>query len=535
MVVYLLLMGGSLRNKRDLNKVTMSDKLNNLRSLLDDRKFTQLSMAAKNLLELNPGNVEIMELLAYGLQQQGRFREAVEVCTRACKVESNSWMINFVAGICLKSLSDYKGAIKFLIRAANISPNDTQTAKVLLESEAAAGNIAEGFKRYLSHCKNLGKNKNKILTAPIKSVRNWALEVGLELKDAGEPEYIPYIDPNIQGQKTKPFTTSVKTEQPYIVEISNATIFSQSSLLLTSDLNILSDVAGHPRFGRYVSLAYEAIATTLSPELVAIDYDDYRELEISEGVWMSGLASNSFGHWLPEFLPKLQFYQRHSGFKSMTIIVDEDMPPSHLQHLRRLVENEIFFLPKKTSLRCKKLLVASLPTFYPVELNSNSIPHWEIGALSPRALKFVRGEIDPVPLASRRIFLSRKSMKWRRLLNEEEISVSLIEFGFEIICLEELDVYSQIRLMQEAEWIVAPNGSALLNLIFAHKDVNVLILSQSNLFNWGNFQGPMNALGYRPTFLVDLDSTELNSKHADYSIPVTLIKKTLIEMGLKQE
>jgi capsular polysaccharide biosynthesis protein len=125
-------------------------------------------------------------------------------------------------------------------------------------------------------------------------------------------------------------------------------------------------------------------------------------------------------------------------------------------------------------------------------------------------------------------------MKWRRLLNEAEIAAELSKSGFETVFLEEMDAGQQIDLVRRAEWIVAPNGSALLNLIFSDPAVKLLILSQPGLFNWGTFQGPMRSLGYHPVWLCGEEVAAGNFKHADYSVSIKHLRKALAGMGLKE-
>ncbi len=123
-------------------------------------------------------------------------------------------------------------------------------------------------------------------------------------------------------------------------------------------------------------------------------------------------------------------------------------------------------------------------------------------------------------------------MLWRRLLNEEEIASELTPLGFETVFIEDLDMRSQIFLFQRAAWIVAPNGSALLNLVFADPSVRLIILSQPELFNWGTFEGPMRSLGYDPVWICGDEIPAANNKHSSYSIPVERIVRALAEMGL---
>ena len=125
-------------------------------------------------------------------------------------------------------------------------------------------------------------------------------------------------------------------------------------------------------------------------------------------------------------------------------------------------------------------------------------------------------------------------MKWRRLLNEEEIAADLLTLGFETIFIEEMSVDEQIDLFQQAQWIVAPNGSALLNLIFADTTTKLLVLSQPNLHNLGTFQGPMDALGYQSLFVCGDYVLAEDAKHSDYQVPVQRIRMALSSQGMTE-
>ena len=118
----------------------------------------------------------------------------------------------------------------------------------------------------------------------------------------------------------------------------------------------------------------------------------------------------------------------------------------------------------------------------------------------------------------RKLYLSRKSRTWRRLVNEDEICATLAARGFEILLPEEMSVEEQVRMYQGAKLVVAPNGSAVLNAVFAPKDLKLILLQQRAFFNWGTYYGLMQELGYDVTFFCGDEETE--QKHSDYSIPV---------------
>lgn len=510
------------------------DPLEALRRHSANSRWVDLEKEGRELLDIQPGEIEALELVAYSLQQQGKYQEAVELCERAYAIAPKRWMINFVAGVSCKAFGLPQEASVWLLRAASIAPNDPQTARLLLESQIEVGGADASVGAYRLHRQRLGY-QGVVVVAPVQNVRDWALAYGLHVLVVGEQQETMYEAPHVWGQSRAPARETVVNNLPYVVEIPDARIFSRSSLILTSDNTVLSDVAGHPEFGKFVGLSYEDVVLFQKDGKVVLDFEAYETQEIAAGIWMSGLASNAFGHWLPEFLPKLQFLQHHPDFSSLPIIIDDDMPASHIEHLRRLVENPLVVLPAKTSFLCRRLLIAPTPTFSPVELLPNNIPAHQVGALSLRALDFLRqGVTAGCSQPGQRFFLGRRGMKWRRLLNEEDISTDLASLGFSTVYMEDMTASQQITLFQTAEWIVAPNGSALLNLIFADTNIRLLVLSQSNLFNWGNFQGPMNTLGYSPVFLCGEEADAVDQKHADYVVPLPAIRRALSVMGLNE-
>jgi capsular polysaccharide biosynthesis protein len=437
--------------------------------------------------------------------------------------------------VSLQSLGKHGEAYTFLRRAHDLSPSDDQATLRLVEVIAAVDGLEAAAAEYLETARLLARDAS-ILTAPVRRVEDWAQEVGLKLLPAGEVEEIPFVPPRLWGEPPVNEATIALSNKPYVADIANARIFSHSSLILTSDGVVLSDSGADPRFGHAVSFVYESIVLAQRSGSVLITLDNMETREVEAGIFLAGLASDYYGHWVPEFLPKLQFLQHHPDFNDLPIIVDANMPQSHYDHLRRLVDNDLILLDARQSLICGRLLIAPSPTFFPVELFPNEIPVEEMPGLSPRAMRYFRGaeRASPARRPAKRIFLARKSMQWRRLLNEEEIERTLAGLGFETVLMESLSAAEQIELFAQAEWIVAPNGSALLNLVFANTMVKLLVLIQPNLFNWGTFQGPMGELGYDTWCLQGDYAISESQKHSDYRISVDRLRAALAGMGLSE-
>ena len=80
---------------------------------------------------------------------------------------------------------------------------------------------------------------------------------------------------------------------------------------------------------------------------------------------------------------------------------------------------------------------------------------------------------DNVPFA-KRIFLSRKDCN-RRNINENELKPILDKYGFEFVYSGEMDILSQARMFNQAEYIIGPSGAAFTNLLFCSKGCQVLL------------------------------------------------------------
>lgn len=509
------------------------DPLQALYALSEGRQWQGLEEAALSLLR-DEGADEALSLLAYGLQQQGRLEEAAHFAAVAARITPTRWLSQFIAGVAFLGTGRAADAAAHLRQALQLSPADPQTVRRFLQAVTQAEGVERAAQEYRALCEHAGIAAD-IVVAPVRSVLDWARANGVPVLAAGEVEAIPFEPPRVWGQAATQQAGSALSNEPYVADLANVRIFSNSGILLAPDGTALSDTGGDARFGHIVSFAYDAPVLAQGPGQVLLGLADYTTREIEEGMLLSGLASNAFGHWLPEFLPKLQFLQQHPDYARLPLVVDAGMPQAHFDHLRRLSSNPLVLLQAGESLLCKRLLVAPAPAFIPVEILPHTIPERELPGLSPRALRFLRGDAAPDGRGPgpRRIFLGRRKLQWRRLLNEEEIAQALQGLGFETVYIEDLGVEEQIALFRGAGWIVGPNGSALLNLVFADPAVKLLVLSQGDLFNLGTYQGPMEALGYRPLFVCGEEPAGVNNKHADYVVPLDRVLGALRDLGLE--
>jgi capsular polysaccharide biosynthesis protein len=82
---------------------------------------------------------------------------------------------------------------------------------------------------------------------------------------------------------------------------------------------------------------------------------------------------------------------------------------------------------------------------------------------------------NPIGRRNARLYIARRGT--RRVANAAQIESFLTKRGFTIHTLDDSSIDQQIDLFSEAEWVVAPHGAELGNLLFCAPGTKVLELS----------------------------------------------------------
>jgi hypothetical protein len=419
-----------------------------LNELVKKNKWKELLDQGRQLILAKEPSREAIEFVIYSLQQGGQLEGVCEMGPTATKLFPGYWIFPFLTGYALRNLGRDTESIEYLRLANSINSTDPQILKELIKviTELDGIEVASSFYAGNKGCQ-LGDSAG-IDVMSLSSTYDWAIKTGQTIFNTGDIEEIPFVMPKVLGQSSMQRVKFESSNKPYVVELNCVRIFSKSSIVVTSNSVALNDTGGDKKFGDLVDFCYEKIVVARKGEKVLLDFRGFTVREIEAGIFLSGLASDAFGHWLPEFLPKLESLKKHPEYNSFPIIVDADMPESHFDHLKRLTNNSLILLQQNESLFCHRLLVSPSPTFFPVETFPNDARINKLSVLSPRALKFVRAADDYVeatPFSNhRKIFLGRKNRAWRRLINEEEIAISLGKIGCEYIFTEEMTAGEQI-------------------------------------------------------------------------------------------
>ncbi len=522
-----------------------------LRTMAQTRQFREVIEIYKNR-QIDP-KAPASDLIGYCYYQLTNYSEAIGHLKKALAFWPKDYYSSFFLAVCLNCLNKKTEAIAQFLNCLHL--HEDRAGEILEHLLPLASEIAD-FKKcketfaeintaiaklgptnpYIAKVLFYQRRESEITPEMLQGSLFCRFYCAKDLTDAGHGRFISLGKPEklrfVRFGEVSDLW--VDTCPPYVAEISNAKIVSGSSLIFVDENQILSEALADKEFGQFADMQYEKIVSARRNDALLVKQFE-PETEISQGIMLCGITSRSYGHWFAEFLPKLRFFENHPRFSEIPIIIDEGMPQSHYDFLSILTNNPTHRLAQGSSLRIKNLLVAPTDTFFPLDLVKNhKVPPERQSNLTIGALRYIgekiRKHFGETTNPTSRIFLSRRSSQWRRLLNEKLIIEELHKLNFKTVYIEDFTFEKQVQIFRSAEFIVAPNGSALNNLIFSNPNIKVLVLGQKHLFNWGGWFGSFMELGYSLQYLSDDSIGNKNEKHLDYSIPVSIVKRKVKEM-----
>ncbi len=514
-----------------------------LRELIGQNRFQDAIAFAERARAAFPTDPTLAGLQAYLCLRLGRGEQAVANATEALRLGADDSMTMLVLGLAYRGRGRHAEAAETLLDAHRRFPDQVNIAGMLIEEMAEAHGIEATRPVFDEVFANLPDRDVAliwakalfaaevddglppgILSASVMSISDWLAQAGQAPAWMGEREIMRVENPPVFGEPAgDPSRIDAEGYIPYACALRGATILSHSNLILMPDGVVLNDTVADPQWGQFLDLPHDKTVIGQRGQRLLLDVGKHPLAEIEGAVMLSGWVSEHFGHWIPEYLCRLSYLEQHPRFAALPIVVDAGMPPQHLEFLSLLVPNRIIELPGGSALKVGELIVASPACFFPVHLKPNhTVPPQNQGGLPIGGFRYLQRRVAdrlPAPAAhDRKLYLARKASTWRRLLNEDEVIAALTAQGFEILLPETMSIADQIRMYQGASLVVAPNGSSLINAVFAPKDLKLLVLSQRGMFNWGTFYGLMRELDYDLTFFCS--GQETDEKHADYSIDV---------------
>ena len=226
--------------------------------------------------------------------------------------------------------------------------------------------------------------------------------------------------------------------------------------------------------------------------------DTSRSLKL-KGEYILGISPfiSSYYHFITDLLPYLLEAPAHP------ILIPQNMPASYVAFLQRCGFSTFTLNPDQVY--CVEHLFIPMLTY----------PDWNLEKI--RTLQDLSRQLVPLPSQSRtpyrRLYVSRKLVKKRHLINEEELLPWLHKYGFQRVFLERLPITEQVQMMRETSHLISPHGAGLVNTLFTPPSTVILeirpILTSGQFcfeqlcsYGWPHYEYLVPPK--RPTFCLDV-------------------------------
>lgn len=250
---------------------------------------------------------------------------------------------------------------------------------------------------------------------------------------------------------------------PFVAEMEDVTVLGPSGLGITSDSKFIKDTVASEwssvsRIEKILSRSiqqngYRKIRDCVRSPLASSD----RRIPVATTlipVWQN------YYHWTLECLPKLlgiETYYEQTG-ESPIILLPPD-PSSWMRESLELVSADWVELANLQSgtTYVSQFVAPSYPSPSRIEC------FW-LRDRAQNAVDITEQKENGYPS---QIYVTRRNANVRRIKNEQEVLEVLSEFNIVPYALETLSVTEQIRLFANAEFVIAPHGAGLANLIYS--------------------------------------------------------------------
>ena len=264
---------------------------------------------------------------------------------------------------------------------------------------------------------------------------------------------------------------TAQTFPPRVTRLDQGSVLGLSFLPVTRDkltcLNFFIHNPGNP--DKFMNSEVADTVRHVATDSIAGRFDGLDRYD--EGV----LVGNhwNFGHWLYNHLARLALVASAPRLEGVPLVVGENILPSHLECLERMgfPDPMLIRLRKGRLARFRTLWVPTMPL-----CGFAGRLFW-----SPGTIDFLRDRLGVRPDArarpGRRLYVTRRTTRWRRVLNEDDVVALLSLWGFEVIDPGALSIAQQIEIASEAEVIMGPFGAGMNLLLFAPRDATIVELN----------------------------------------------------------
>lgn len=325
--------------------------------------------------------------------------------------------------------------------------------------------------------------------------------------------------------------------QSFLCALEGAQLIGESFLPVAADGTVFTErctdaPAKLERFDGLQWLDLVRLASDSALWAAEAPVDDYAGTHVLLG------HHENIGHWLLYFFSRLRALEAAAaaagadaaGLAQAKVVVGESVKPLHLECLARagIDPARVVRVRRGRYARFERLWVPSLLC----GVSGDEVIYWAPGTVAD--LRRRLGVAAPRGGGRRRVFLSRRGARWRRLANEDAVTAALAARGFEEVDAGALTLDQQLALGAEAGALVGCFGAGMNLQLFLGEGVPVVQLQPAERVRM-NQHAPIAAELGQPFFPVagEVTRRDPDPLRSDFSVPPARILEALDRAGLR--
>jgi hypothetical protein len=262
-------------------------------------------------------------------------------------------------------------------------------------------------------------------------------------------------------------------------------------------------------------------------QLTVLEHDEAgRAPDLEEALLLVGVHTYNFANFISEQMFKVWACMRRPGFESVSLVVDEKMPPQLREVLEFFVgpDHPIVVLEAGASVKVGKLWTCSTIAYRPAG-DTRTLPGAEGELSDAPALAALLRNVDSGlralerPDGGERLYVTRGRTQFA---DRSEVEMWFSERGYQVVDFADLSFAEQVKRVRNAEFVVIEEGSSAYYLLFARPGARIGVLTvlpseaarrpagAATEFEWRNEMA--RALGHRML----LYPGELINEHPQY-------------------
>lgn len=127
----------------------------------------------------------------------------------------------------------------------------------------------------------------------------------------------------------------------------------------------------------------------------------------------------------------------------------------------------------------------------------------------------------------KRIFITRKNTSHRHF-NEDELFAVLEPYGFEKVAPENYSMEAQMKMFNDAEWIIGGSGAAFTNLMFCSEGSNIVCVKRNTEYEPPVFIAPVCFAKASMRYFMTKNGDSVRKAHSSFTIDVDEFREFVV-------